>query len=76
MHKFRQGLNGWGNISLENRDYILIKELYHCTPKELETQEVRILDLHFKYLMEERKFGELQQKKQEQKQQVKRQLSK
>ena len=54
-------------MSKEHRDYVLIKELYHCSPKELDGQSEFILDLHFKMLQEERKNDYIEQKRAEQK---------
>lgn len=31
-------------------DFILIKELYHCTPSELDEQDQNIVDLHLSFL--------------------------
>lgn len=28
-------------------EYILCKEIYHCTPEELDNQDAHITDLHF-----------------------------
>jgi hypothetical protein len=49
----------------------LIKELYHCTPKDLEDQEERMLQLHFEMLQEERKNEYIEQKRAEQKAKMK-----
>lgn len=58
-------------MSKEHRDYVLIKELYHCSPKELDEQSEFILDLHFKMLQEERKNDYIEQKRAEQKAKMK-----
>jgi hypothetical protein len=52
---------------IEYRDYILIKDLYHCTPSELDKQEEKKLQLHFDILMYERKQEYLKSKRSEQK---------
>lgn len=44
-----------------------MKELYHCTPSELDEQEERILQLHFAMLMEERKQADIEEKREAQK---------
>nr|DAS81085.1 MAG TPA: hypothetical protein [Bacteriophage sp.] len=54
------------NVSKEHRDYILIKELYHCTPKELEEVDEHILQLHYSMLMIERQEEYLENKRNEQ----------
>ena len=72
---YKNSLNG-GKISLEHRDYILIKELYHCTPSEIDNEEDRLLDLHFEFLMLERKNEKVLQEKEKQKANVRKQLSK
>lgn len=61
---------------MEHRDFVLIKELYHCSPSQLDQEEERVLNFHFQCLMAERKQEEIEQKKQEQKQKVKGILSK
>ena len=58
-------------MTKEHRDYVLIKELYHCTQKELDEQDESVLQLHFKMLQEERKNDYLEQKRAEQKAKMK-----
>jgi hypothetical protein len=43
-----------------------MKEIYHCTPTELDKQDEKILNMHFEFLMAERKhdFIESQRAKQ------------
>jgi hypothetical protein len=48
-------------------DYILIKELYHCKPSDLDSEDERILKLHFEILMLERKKEFLDSKRRQQK---------
>jgi len=48
-------------------DYILIKELYHCTPSELDEQDEQVTKLHFEIIMLERKKEYLDSKRAEQK---------
>jgi len=48
-------------------DYLLIKELYHCTPEELDRQDYTRLKLHFDIIMLERKKEYLDSKRAEQK---------
>jgi hypothetical protein len=75
LDKFKQSLGG-GTITNEHRDYILIKELYHCKPSDLDNEPERLLQFHFNCLMAERKHEAMQIKKEEQQQQVKKLLSK
>lgn len=65
--------SGW-IITKEHRDYILIKELYHCSPSELEQQEEAMLDLHYSMLMEERKQEHIERERAKQKAEQKRLL--
>lgn len=58
-------------MTKEHRDYVLIKELYHCTPKELDEQDESVLQLHFKMLQEEKKNEYIEQKRAEQKAKMK-----
>jgi len=58
-------------VSKEYRDYILIKDVYHCSPAELDNVEERVLDLHYNFLMEERKHEYIESKRAEQKRQAK-----
>lgn len=53
IDQFRLSLQSKSNVSKEHRDFILIRDLYHCSPSELEQQEEAILDLHYKMLIEE-----------------------
>ena len=64
-------MKNWKNITKEHRDYILIKELYHCTPTEIELQEERKLQLHFEMLQKEREHEFIEQKRAEQKAKMK-----
>jgi hypothetical protein len=39
-----------GEISLSDedlKDYILCKEIYHCTPEELERQDAKTVEIHY-----------------------------
>lgn len=54
-------------MTKEHRDYVLMKEIYHCTPSDLDKQEERLLQLHFEMLQEEKKHEYLEQKRAEQK---------
>lgn len=58
-------------MSKEHRDYILMKEIYHCTPQEIEMQDENMLNLHYAFLMEERQHEIIEQKRAEQKAQQK-----
>ena len=53
-------------MSSEHRDYILMKEVYHCSPKELEKVPERELNLHFAFLMSEREHEYIESKRAEQ----------
>ena len=61
----------WKNLSKEHRDYILIKELYHCPPSELDKEEESVLELHFRMIQEEKKREYIQQQRAEQKAKMK-----
>lgn len=58
-------------MTKEHRDFVLIKELYHCTMSELEKQDEWVLQMHFKMLQEERKHEYIEQKRAEQKAKMK-----
>lgn len=55
------------NVSQEHRDYVLMKEVYHCSPKELERVPEWELNLHFAFLMSEREHEYIESKRAEQK---------
>lgn len=44
-----------------------MKEIYHCTPKEIEEQDEWILQLHFEMLQKEREHEYIEKKRAEQK---------
>jgi len=44
-----------------------MKEVYHCSPTELDKQDEYILDLHFRMLQKEREFEYIERKRAEQK---------
>jgi len=67
MRRIKKCINSWWEASKEYVEYLLIKELYHCTPSELDMQDTAITDLHFKILMLERKKEYIDSKRQEQK---------
>lgn len=58
-------------MTKEHRDYVLIKELYHCKPSDLDEQEERVLQLHFRMLQEEKRHEYIEQKRAEQKAKMK-----
>lgn len=58
-------------MTKEHRDYVLMKEIYHCTPNELDEQEERILQLHFTMLQKEKEYEYVEQKRAEQKAKMK-----
>ena len=64
MRKVIQGNNT--SAPQEYVDYILIKELYHCTPSELDGQDDFITSLHVEFIAIEAKESVLQQKRAEQ----------
>lgn len=64
--QFIRTLRTGHSVSKEHRDYILIKELYHCTPSELDKQNEHTLQLHYTMLMEERKWEAIEHKRAEQ----------
>ena len=67
MEQFEKTLKTKRNISKEHGDYILIKELYHCSPKDLDECDENILNLHYSMLMKEREREFIEMKRQEQK---------
>ena len=67
INQFIKTLKSWRWMTKEHRDYVLIKELYHCTPSDLDEQDETVLQLHFKMLQEERKHEFVEQKRAEQK---------
>ena len=60
INKFIKTLRTGHNVTKDHRDYILIKELYHCTPSELDKQNEHTLQLHYNMLMEERKWEHIE----------------
>lgn len=58
-------------MTKEHRDFVLIKELYHCTPKELDEQDESVLQLQFTMLQKEREHEYIEQKRAEQKAKMK-----
>lgn len=67
LEQFEKTLRSWRWLTKEHRDYILIKELYHCKPSDLDNEEESVLNLHFQMIQEERKREHIQQKRAEQK---------
>lgn len=53
-------------------DYVLIKNLYHCTPEELDKQDDFITSLHVDFMGLEAKEEALQAKRAEQAAKIKR----
>ena len=47
-----------------------MKEIYHCTPSELEKQDENMLNLHYEMLMKEREREHIQAEREKQKQKV------
>lgn len=58
-------------MTKEHRDFVLIKELYHCTPKELDEQDESVLQLQFTMLQKEREHEYIEQKRAEQRAKMK-----
>ena len=67
LEQFSKTLRTWHNVSKEHRDYILIKELYHCTQSELDEQDENILNLHYEMLMREREREHIENERAKQK---------
>ena len=53
-------------VSKEHRDYVLIKDLYHCSPTELDNQDENILNLHYDMMMQERQHEHIESERQKQ----------
>lgn len=66
LDKFRKTLRTKRDVSKDHRDYILIKELYHCTPNQLDEVDEHTLHLHYMMLMLEREEEFLENKRNEQ----------
>ncbi len=66
LEQFVNTLRSGRWVSKEHRDFILIKELYHCKPSDLDNEEESMLELHFAMIQEERKWEHIQQKRAEQ----------
>ncbi len=49
-----------------------MKEIYHCTPSDIEMQDEHMLNLHYAFLMSERHHEMIEQKRAEQQAQQKR----
>jgi len=60
-------MNWWNDFSKEYMEYILMKEIYHCTPTELDKQSEYRTNLDFQLLMLERKKEYIDSKRQSQK---------
>lgn len=69
VKKVVQGSSKYGPP--EYADYLLVKELYHCTPSELDEQDSFITDLHIEFMGLEAKEQKLQEKRAEQSQKFK-----
>ena len=72
IKKYCKALRSGGIITKEHRDFILIKELYHCSPWELDNVEENILDLHYEMLMKERERQHIEMEREKQRQNQKR----
>jgi len=71
LWKIKKCMNNWWEIPDEYMEYLLIKELYHCTPSQLDKQSYEKTKLHFNILMLERKKEYLDSKRAEQKSSLK-----
>lgn len=70
LEQFAKTLRSWKWLSKEHRDYILIKELYHCKPSDLDNESEHVLNLHFAMIQEERKREHIQAEREKQKSKV------
>lgn len=70
LEQFAKTLRSWKWLSKEHRDYILIKELYHCKPSDLDNESEHVLNLHFAMIQEERKREHIQSEREKQKSKV------
>lgn len=70
LEQFRKTLKTKHNVSKEHRDFILMKEIYHCTPSELEKQDEHVLSMHYAMIMIEREEEFIEMKRKEQKAKV------
>lgn len=69
--QFCRTLRTWKDISKYHRDYILMKELYHCTPSELDEQDENLLNLNYLMLMKEREWEKIESERAKQKSKLK-----
>ena len=67
LKKFKKVIRSWWTIDKEHRDYILCKEVYHCTPKQIDEVEEVVLQLHFDFYNSEKREEYLNTKRAEQK---------
>lgn len=67
IQKIKSCINSWWETPKEYVDFLLIKELYHCTPSELDEQDTYKINLDFQILMLERKKQFIDSKRAEQK---------
>lgn len=65
LREFKKSMKSWWQITREHRDYILMKEIYHCSPSELDNQDEFVLQLHFEFYMAEREEEYYQSKRNE-----------
>lgn len=52
-------------------DYLLIKELYHCTPAELDAQEDSIAEMHLGFLGAQRSSENIEHRREKQRAKIK-----
>ena len=71
IKQFEKTLRTWKWVSQAHRDYILRKEVYHCSPADLDEVDENILNLHFAFLMEEREHEHIEYERAKQKAKVK-----
>jgi hypothetical protein len=67
LQAIKSCINNGGSVPTEYMDYLLIKELYHCKPTDLDNENEDILRLHFEIMMLERKKDFLDTKRRNQK---------
>lgn len=48
-----------------------MKEIYHCTPSELDKEDERILNMHYEFIMKERQHEYIESQRAKQKAEAK-----
>lgn len=65
LEKFVLTNRHWWAMSKEHRDYILCKEVYHCTPWDIDNQDEFVLQLHWDFYMAEKEEDYYKAKREE-----------